>query len=94
MICNTPQALFTSGNPLDSSPKTTAGVRFLLALGAIEFLSGCGPRAATADWAVPAVLVSAPAVPGSRYPSLAPRPDGGAVLSWVAPAADGEHALQ
>ena len=66
----------------------------LLALGAIEFLSGCGPRAATADWAVPAVVVSVPAVPGSRYPSLAPRPDGGAVLSWVAPAADGEHALQ
>jgi len=66
----------------------------LLALGAVEFLSGCVPQAATHDWAVPAAAVTAPAVPGSRYPSLAPRPGGGAVLSWVAPATGGEHALQ
>jgi len=43
---------------------------------------------------MPAVSVSAPAARGSRYPNLAPLPDGGVVLSWVAPTGDGANALQ
>ena len=58
-------------------------------------LAGCVPESGdTAGWALAPVSLPAPAAPGSRYPNLASRPDGSAVLSWIAPATDGAHALQ
>ena len=69
--------------------------RYVALLGVIALVSGCGrENSGPGDWAMAAAEVAAPAPPGSRYPNLAPRPDGGVVLSWVAPATDGAHALQ
>ena len=62
---------------------------------AAALLAACAPESGdTAGWAVAPVSSSAPAAPGSRYPNLASGPDGSAVLSWVAPATGGAHALQ
>ena len=64
-------------------------------LGAVVLIAGCARESGEAPgWAMAAVSLSTPAAPGSRYPNLAFRPDGSAVLSWVAPATDGAHALQ
>ena len=64
-------------------------------LGAVVLIAGCARESGEAPgWAMAAVSLSTPAAPGSRYPNLAARPDGSAVLSWVAPATDGAHALQ
>ena len=93
MICNTPPLEFTSRRPSRPVGKASPAGRVTL-LGAVVVLAGCGRPGNTDAWVSPAVAVPAPAPPGSRYPNLAPRRDGGAVLSWVASATDGTHALQ
>ncbi len=45
-------------------------------------------------WLGSVTVVAAPAAPGSRYPHLATDTNGGAVLSWLRPTADGGFALQ
>ena len=64
-------------------------------LGAVVLIVGCARESGEAPgWAMAAGSLSTPAAPGSRYPNLASRPDGSAMLSWIAPATDGAHALQ
>jgi hypothetical protein len=66
------------------------------AVGLLASLIGCSRQEQAADdgWTMAPAALSVPAPPGSRYPSLAPAPNGGVVLSWIAPAGDGANALQ
>lgn len=56
-------------------------------------LAACGGPDRPARWLDAVVEVPVPAAPGSRYPNLAPLPQG-AVISWLEPGADGAFALR
>src|SRR5688572_24472313 len=92
MICNTPPPLLIYRHGVC---RGLAGIGMAMLAAVAVLLAGCVPESGdTAGWALAPVSSSPPAAPGSRYPNLASRPDGIAVLSWIAPATDGAHALQ
>jgi hypothetical protein len=57
-------------------------------------MAACHGRDPGAAWLDQAAGIAAPAAAGSRYPHLAQAPDGGVVMSWLEPTADGGFALR